>query len=252
MLVKVDPYGKGFSTIRPTQLQTPAVGGQPGQSVVSPPVPPGVVNEKAYHEGIAKDAAANQQDAVASAKAAAAAQPLIDEVMASYKAAHELGAVGPVTGSTPGRYLATGMSVLGNATGLGSQSKDLEAARQRYDKAVSALQMHANAFKGQGQVSNYERSLARAQYPDLTALHPEDQVAILNNMAQENRRTIEAGKMSPLSQTPAAGAVLDRGAITPGTQTQAPPMRIPNKATFDALPSGSVFIAPDGSTRRKP
>lgn len=32
----------------------------------------------------------------------------------------------------------------------------------------------------------------------------------------------------------------------------AAPMRVTDKATYDRLPSGSVFIAPDGTTRRKP
>lgn len=36
------------------------------------------------------------------------------------------------------------------------------------------------------------------------------------------------------------------GAKTAGAQ------RITDKAAFDALPSGTVFIAPDGTTRRKP
>lgn len=37
-----------------------------------------------------------------------------------------------------------------------------------------------------------------------------------------------------------------------GSQTEAKPTAIKDKAAFDALPSGATFIAPDGTTRRKP
>jgi hypothetical protein len=42
------------------------------------------------------------------------------------------------------------------------------------------------------------------------------------------------------------------GVQAPAAPTQTGPARPSSKAEFDALPSGSTFIAPDGTTRRKP
>jgi hypothetical protein len=251
-LVTIQPFGRGATYLNPGE---PGSAPGTGSAPVRPPGIPDTADVPTYRKHMGEEAAKNQQEAVASAKSAASAQPLIDELLASYKDAVKAGAVGPVVGSTPGRYAATGMAVLGNATGLGSQSEALEAARQRYDKAKSALQLHANAFKGQGAVSNYERSLASAQYPDLTALHPEDQIAILENMASEGRRTAEAGKMSPLSQTPAVNELLTRSPITPGTQTPAPPPNQgqppaqgqPQQAKPPQFPDAKMGKKPDGS-----
>lgn len=47
------------------------------------------------------------------------------------------------------------------------------------------------------------------------------------------------------------GLQLQRGA-TRQAQQPGSPQRVASKAQFDALPSGTLFVAPDGTTRRKP
>jgi hypothetical protein len=257
-LVAIQPFGKGVTYVNPNEPSGSA----------PPQPPPGMVpggDVKTHREGIAKAAVANQEDAVKSAKAAADIQPLLDEMHAAYEDAHKLGATGPVAASTIGRYGATGMAALGDATGLGSLSKPLEAARQRYDIAKAAVQARITAAqnKGEGQVSNYERQLYGAQFPDLTAIDPETQIKNLRQIRDQNRQTLEAGKIPALGQAPQVGAVLNRPSVS-GADTGVPaspagsaiappsaPVKVTSQAQYNLLPSGSPYIAPDGSPRTK-
>lgn len=62
--------------------------------------------------------------------------------------------------------------------------------------------------------------------------------------AEQYRADMIARETARMSSAPAAGA-------TPPVRGGAP-IKIANKAEFDKLPSGTTFIAPDGSTRTKP
>lgn len=252
-LVQIQPYGKGVNYINPNEPSAAAGTAQP-----QPPlnIPPGAdVHE--YRKKLGADAAANQQEAISSAKVAADLLPQIKEASAAYEEAHKLGAIGPVAGSTPGRYVATGMAALGDATGLGSTSKEGEAARQRYDRAQAALQAKATqvANAGQGAVSNYERQLFARPIPNLTALVPAEAQNVFKQMQAVTEQTIAAGKTSPLSRTPAVAGVLDRPLVREGSPPQiAPPsqpIKVQTQAQYNTLPPGSPYIAPDGSFRTK-
>lgn len=269
-IVLLQPYGHGANYVNPQ-----------GAPPADPTIPAGV-NGMAVTQARGKAFAANEEDAVKSAKAAADLQPHINEMHDAYDAAIKAGAVGPVVASAPARYAATGMASLGNATGLGSTSAPMEAARQRYDIAKAAVQARITAAqnKGEGSVSNYERSMYAQQFPELTALDPDTQIKTLRQIRDQNQQTIAAGKIPAIGQAPQVGAVLDRPAVTPqaapmsapgatpqpGAPPQAAPaspagpsiappsapIKVSSKAQFDMLPSGSTFVAPDGTTRRKP
>lgn len=241
--------------------------GAPPPNPNAPPVPPGM-DPKVFKKELTEAEVKNQQEAVKSAKAAADIMPLIDEAADAYREVQRLDASGPIVASAPGRYLATGMAALGDATGLGSTSKESEVARQRYDKALAAIQARATAAQNQGlgAVSNFERILYSAQYPSLTALDAGSQQNFWEQMRASARQTIEAAKTSPLSRSPSVSGVLERPPVMPGqggqTQIVAPqggpqiappssPIRVQSKAEYDRLPPGSPYVAPDGSIRTK-
>lgn len=243
-IVLLQPLGRGAAYVNPTN----APAGAPG----AVPTPPGVTNVKAYNEKISQDAAANEQEAIKSAKAAAELQPYLDEAKKAYDEVNRLGANGPVAANPYiGRPLATGMAVLGDATGLGNQGnwKEAESARQRYETAIANVKARVTAAqnRGEGQVSNYERQLYGAQFPSLTALDYGSQAPFWEHQTAENRRTIEAAKKSGLSQNPAVGTVLNRGAVTPdaGAPAAGAP---PSAAMPQAAPSmKDAKRAPDGN-----
>jgi hypothetical protein len=62
----------------------------------------------------------------------------------------------------------------------------------------------------------------------------------------------EAGIISPSYSAPIRMDELGRSGIGGGTMGGGAPVRIANDAEFDALPSGTRFIGPDGQTREKP
>jgi hypothetical protein len=243
-LVRVTPDGRS-SYLEPT-------GGQPPDPN-APPVPPGM-DPKIWRKERTEAEIKNQQESIRSAKAAADLKPWLDEMHDAYEAAHKIGAIGPVAGSTPGRYLATGMATIGDATGLGSQSKELEAARQRYDKAKANVNMRMAAaqLEGQGAVSNFERMLQGAQFPDLTALDPDEQLRTLKHLRNMADQTVKAGKSSPLSSSPSVSNVLDRPVVgQPAPQPAAQPIKVTTQAQYNMIPPGQTYVAPDGSIRTK-
>jgi hypothetical protein len=223
-IVLIPPYGKAPpSYINPID---PATGtAAPPQSPIN--LPPGA-DVPTARKKLAEEAITNQQQAVQDAKTAASGMPLLEEARAAYKNAMDLGAIGPYSASKYiGRPLDEAGAALEQTLGLPNKiSTPIEAARQRYDKAMSALQLHANPFKGQGAVSNFERSLASRQYPGLTAINPQDQLAVIDSMIAENKRTVEAGKIPSLGQAPQVGAVLNRGEINPGNAMPAPQLQM--------------------------
>lgn len=266
-IVLLQPYGRGANYVNPQ-----------GAPPTDPTLPAGV-NGKAVAEARGKAFAANEEDAVKSAKAAADLQPHINEMHDAYDAAIKAGAIGPVMGSAVERANEKynplmRMGLIGNP--------QAEAARQRYEIAKSAVQARITAAqnKGEGAVSNYERSMYAAQFPELTAMDPETQIKTLRQIRDQNQQTIAAGKIPSIGQAPQVGAVLNRPAVAPPAapmnppgpppQAGAPPQAAPAspsapaiappsapikvtaKAQFDMLPAGSLFIAPDGTTRRKP
>jgi hypothetical protein len=264
-IVQIQPFGRGASYVNPSE---PGGGGAP---VRDPTIPVGA-DIKTVREARAKAAVANEEDSVKSAKAAADLAPHINEMHDAYDAAIKAGAIGPVMGSSFERanekynpLFRTGM--IGNP--------QAEAARQRYEIAKAAVQARITAAqnKGEGAVSNYERSMYGAQFPELTAMDPETQIKTLRQIRDQNRQTIEAGKIPSIGQAPQVGAVLDRpavgappamppqGQLAPQTQPASPagpaiappsaPIKISSQADYARLPSGSSYVAPDGSMRTK-
>ena len=92
---------------------------------------------------------------------------------------------------------------------------------------------------------------AERQWQAGAAGHQSAAMAAINAVAPqgfEDRRSgipLVPSRFQPRGGVPAAGPTA-RGAVTPG------PARIASDADYARLPSGSTYIAPDGTTRRKP
>lgn len=162
-------------------------------------VPPGV-NGKTLAQQRAKDIAANDEDAIKSATAAAELKPYLDKMHASYAKLIKMDAIGPLVGNTVGRTIGSVFHT------------DAEAARQEYDTSLAAVRARITAAqnKGQGAVSNYERQLYSAQFPGLDATDPNSQLPFLKQIRDSTEQTIAAGKKVDTSKRPAVGGKLER------------------------------------------
>jgi hypothetical protein len=101
----------------------------------------------------------------------------LDDAQKYFQQAAKGGGTGPAAASSLSRGIVARAGsengILG--TGLLSQSYKNEVARQNFDKAIAAVRNAKSAInlKGQGAVSNFERTLAAADLPDLDVVSPE-------------------------------------------------------------------------------
>lgn len=251
-MVQIQPFGRGVTYVNPTEP-----GGASAAPGIDPSIPPGA-DVKTVREKRGAAAVANEEDAVKSAKAAADFQPIVDQAVSAYERAIKAGAIGPLAASSVMRA-----NEKYNPLASYIVDPEREKARQDYDIAKAALQARITAAqnKGEGQVSNFERQMYAAQFPDLQSLEPQKQLEYLKQIQAQTKQTVGAGRIPGIGQAPQVGAVLSRPTIggldvapaagTPPATPQAAPMRVQNKSAYDALPSGASYIAPDGSLRTK-
>jgi len=157
--------------------------GEPG----GPPLKP---DTKTTRTEFAKKLVDQQALDVQAAQVAKDLQPYYDEAIAAWQDLMKGGGIGRVVGSPVGR--------LGGAL----LSTDAEAARQRYDTAINRIKSRVSAidFKGQGAVSNYERGLAAAQFPDLTTVDPAGQLNFLLQGRDAAQQAVETAKGTSVGQ----------------------------------------------------
>jgi hypothetical protein len=154
---------------------------------------PAGADPKTYRQEVAKRSVANDEDAVKGAAAASDLKPLIDKAAAAYEAAHKAGAIGPYAGNAYGRAI--------NKYTLQTNAEKL---RQDYDTAINNIQVRIAAAqnRGEGQVSNFERSMYKAQFPGLDALDPAGQLSYLKQLQSNTNQTIAAGRSSRFAGQP--------------------------------------------------
>jgi hypothetical protein len=205
--------------------EIPTIQGMPTQTAEA--VPPGV-DPKEYRKRLADAHVTNQEAAVKDAKAAADFQPIVDQAVAAYERAMKAGAIGPVMGSAPARFNETYNPLARNEMGGMNPlyaDPERENARQDYDKAKAALQARITAAqnKGEGAVSNFERQMYAAQFPDLTMMDPAKGLQYLRQIQAQTKQTVGTGSIPALGQAPVVQNVLDRPSIPGGNQI--PPTR---------------------------
>jgi hypothetical protein len=114
------------------------------------------------------------------------------------------------------------------------------------------------ATVGSTQISNADREFAEKAAGGSIALDDKSINRLLNIMERGSNDIISRHQKqldAVYPDSPDGKFARERalfGVQAPPAPTQTGPARPSSKAEFDALPSGSTFIAPDGTTRRKP
>ena len=138
----------------------------------------------------------------------------------------------------PGLDVAVG-SVQGRLPALTEKGADFTAklAQLQGQTFLQAFQ----SLKGGGQITEIEGQKAEAAIASLTRAQSEKQF----KEALETLKGVVTGAMD---------RIRNRGGVQSQAQTSAPAgmPRVQSPADLESLPSGAVFIAPDGSQRRKP
>jgi hypothetical protein len=225
-------FGTGAATTQPSSPFTSAGTAQSGQ---------GPVEAKTMREARAKAVIANEEDAVKSARAAAEFKPALDEMTAAYEALARAGGVGPVQGSDIGRKVQA-------VTGYGGANESL---RQRYDTARGKVQALVTAAqnKGEGAVSNYERQMFGAQFPQLNALDAKTQLPFLRQLQVATNQSISAGRGTSLGASPGTFMRAPIEQPTPQEPKTKAPVSVQTPEEARKLPRGTQFVIPDGSGR---
>lgn len=121
------------------------------------------------------------------------------------------------------------------------QSPNYQVARQAGDEFLQAILRKDTGAA----ITNQEQALYGVTYLP----QPGDGPEVLEAKRAARQRAVAAinAGMSP-AQIIAAETALGAGA----TPAQGGPVRISSDAEYEALPSGTTFVGPDGKTRRKP
>jgi len=131
-------------------------------------------------------------------------------------------------------YLGSEVFPLIEALGIGARGLDTPAEREFLREVMTGtVNLDRNTLVN---LTNYRRDAA------------------LNAIKRYNTQ-IDDGKLNDyfevIGQTPSRFDVPQRGGAG-GGQAQSAPVAINSDSEYDALPSGATFVAPDGTTRRKP
>jgi hypothetical protein len=136
------------------------------------------------------------------------------------------------------QYAASHMGGIGNYL----KSRDYQRAEQAGREFLQAI-----LRKDTGAAITKEET---AEYGTVYLPQPGDSAAVLAQKKASRQRAVQAIQ---LGLPPNAILALEKGGVHPvGQQQPSQPRQITDKAQFDALPSGTQFVAPDGSLRVKP
>jgi hypothetical protein len=145
----------------------------------------------------ASRATAFTREAEAATNAARMAQrlmPVLGEAETAFREAAKLGGTGPVAAGPVSRWLNARVPDLSIAgVPIGAPGHSAEIARQKFDSAIAAVRSAKTAvdLKGQGPVSNFERTLAAADLPDLESASPEIAYQAFNRLRQQLQSALE-------------------------------------------------------------
>jgi hypothetical protein len=123
-----------------------------------PSIPAGV-DEETYKKEKAKGAVKNEAATLASKRSAQEVMPYIDDAIDAYSKLVKGGGLGQVAAWGPNRVLESSLGT------------NMESERQRYERALNNINTMVNVFKGQGAVSDFERKLMQARFPEMNVIN---------------------------------------------------------------------------------
>jgi hypothetical protein len=200
----VQPMGKGVQRL-------PVQGDPAAEDRATVEIPPGV-DPKTYRQERAKKAAEIEQSATERLGAVRSADDIITRAENAYKTLGQMNAIGPVSASTPSRFIG-GMLSGSRADVFGGGAA--EKVRQDYEASAKELElMQAQIkMKGQGQITESERRILALTLPRLDAADVNTGIETLKGVRkqiQDMRSEAEAAKpkmkMPGQSKPPVQGA----------------------------------------------
>lgn len=145
----------------------------------------------------------------------------------------------------PGKAQGTGMSSYGNWI-PGTSGKDFQ---NRVDQLKSGAFLSAiDELRGMGSLSNAEGQTATAAITRMDTSTSEEE---FNAALDDYEAIVKLGRDRAAKRLKAPEDAAAPDAV-PKAGLPAAPVAIKNDAEYDALPSGTIFLAPDGKTRVKP
>jgi hypothetical protein len=175
-----DPHPSA-AILNPLQPAAAAPAVAQGSSVIGSPIPGASLTEQrkaAAHEGTKI-----QAQMVESRNKALVQLPKVQQLARDWQRLVQLGGTGSVMGSTP-------MQQAYRFLPLNKEITDLQG---KIRQGLTELQFQANALRGQGAVSNYERSLVAMSMPELSNATPGIGLRYFGNLIQALQTDIARG-----------------------------------------------------------
>lgn len=145
----------------------------------------------------------------------------------------------------PGKGQGTGLSSYGNWI-PGTSGKDFQ---NRVDQLKSGAFLSAiDELRGMGSLSNAEGQTATAAITRMDTATSEKE---FDAALADYEEIVKLGRDRAAKRLKAPEDAAAPDAV-PAADLPAAPVAIKNDAEYDALPSGTIFLAPDGKTRVKP
>lgn len=150
---------------------------------------------------------------------------------------------------------AESLPLVGGLAGIAAKAAFSSAEEQRFDQAQRQFINAVLRRESGAVISKEEFENARRQY--FPEIGDDDDAIEQKRQAREDaiEFMVEGLPTHYKQKVIAAAQATDPKADTPQRKSgrvEAEPAKPKSKAEFDKLPSGTLFIAPDGSTRRKP
>jgi hypothetical protein len=165
----------------PAPSTAPAAPSPAGPGALAPPMgaSPGEWRKALATQG-AKQTMAN----IGARENAVKTMPRIQRAIADWDRLTELGGIGPYVGSTAGQA----------AYRYAPINSEIASLQARLQQELMALQLQSNVFKGQGAVSNFERTLVRSSLPNLSMKDPVAGRQVMGDLLEALQRDIQAGQ----------------------------------------------------------
>jgi hypothetical protein len=159
----------------------PAAPSPAGPGALAPPMG---VSPGEWRKGLATQAAKQTMANIQARENAVKTLPRIQRAIDDWDRLAQLGGIGPYVGSSVGQA----------AYRYGPLNTEIGNLQARLQQELMALQLQSNVFKGQGAVSNFERTLVQSSLPNLSMKDPAAGRQVMGDLLAALQRDIQAGR----------------------------------------------------------
>jgi hypothetical protein len=176
----IGQQGAGSAPAAPTPAG-PAAPQPAGPGALAPPMG---VSPGEWRKGLATQAAKQTMANIQARENAVKTLPRIQRAIDDWDRLAQLGGIGPYVGSSVGQA----------AYRYGPLNTEIGNLQARLQQELMALQLQSNVFKGQGAVSNFERTLVQSSLPNLSMKDPAAGRQVMGDLLAALQRDIQAGR----------------------------------------------------------